>query len=499
MLSRPQPPRAAWSGAETPPPLLSPRPGGAQRVRLRLTKQSGERSFGLTLEQRISPPSAVAAVVSYVFPDSPAARVGLQRGWLLLRINKLSVEGLTVKEVAPMFRDLVEIELELEPRPYSLATPADPTGSFAARAEAIPHHPQVAARAPAAAAAAPTRARAVLSPGSALGVAPLDVAVVALPPRAVAAPAKKRARPVESHPAPSATDTAAPSSKGGRVTPRHRNTVPDESESSDDDAEHSSRRPSRSRRGGRGGRSGSTGRKRVSLTVDRLVTMGFTRDDANASVAACGHDVDACMVWIVSHIEDRRFQEDLNQASIQSELSKRAEEKEHKQREQETMKKAKEFTALFSTSYMLSDESTAALVKEMLSGAIGDAPPDSFLRVVFTKLLHLEAQAIKWYKDASRCYFLQLAERLETRFAGHDAARCCAAVLEGDGAGAVASRGCAFLQLLCDEERQLTKVLFIPSENHGGVPLEFLKANKDLHFSLDDDGFEVLEVEPGGH
>lgn len=139
---------------------------------------------------------------------------------------------------------------------------------------------------------------------------------------------------------------------------------------------------------------------------------------------------------------------------------------------------------------MLSAESTAALVKEMLSGTIGDTHPDSLLRVVFTKLLQLEAQAIKWYKDASRCYFLQLAERLETRFAGHDVAQCCGA--------AVASHGCAFVQLLLDEERQLTKVLFIQSENHGGVPPELLKANEDMHFSLDDDGFEVLEVEPGG-
>lgn len=156
---------------------------------------------------------------------------------------------------------------------------------------------------------------------------------------------KKRARPAESRPAPSAADPS-PSSKNGRVTPRHRNTVPDDSESSDG-AEPSSRRPSRRRRGS--GRDGSSRRQRVSLTVNRLEAMGFTREDADASVAACGHDVDACMVWIVRHMEERQFQDDLNQASIQSELSKRAEEQEHKQQEQETMKKAKEFTAHFTT------------------------------------------------------------------------------------------------------------------------------------------------------
>lgn len=77
--------------------------------------------------------------------------------------------------------------------------------------------------------------------------------------------------------------------------------------------------------------------------------MGFKREDANASVTACGHNPDACMVWIVSHLEEKQFLNDLNQASIQSELSKREEEKELKKQEKETMKKAKEFTALFST------------------------------------------------------------------------------------------------------------------------------------------------------
>lgn len=36
---------------------------------------------------------------------------GLCPGWLLLRINKLSVEGLSVKEVAPMFRDRMEVRV----------------------------------------------------------------------------------------------------------------------------------------------------------------------------------------------------------------------------------------------------------------------------------------------------------------------------------------------------------------------------------------------------
>lgn len=79
------------------------------------------------------------------------------------------------------------------------------------------------------------------------------------------------------------------------------------------------------------------------------MTMGFSREDANASVTACGHNPDACMIWIVSHMEEKQFLEDLNKASIQSELSKQAEAKELKEQEKETFKKAKEFTALFTT------------------------------------------------------------------------------------------------------------------------------------------------------
>lgn len=77
--------------------------------------------------------------------------------------------------------------------------------------------------------------------------------------------------------------------------------------------------------------------------------MGFTREDANASVTACGHNPDACMIWIVSHLEEKKFLEDLNKASIASELSKQAEEKELQEQERETYKKAKAFTALFTT------------------------------------------------------------------------------------------------------------------------------------------------------
>lgn len=142
---------------------------------------------------------------------------------------------------------------------------------------------------------------------------------------------------------------------------------------------------------------------------------------------------------------------------------------------------------------MLSPDSSATKLKEMLSDAIGDVNPDSFLRMVLTKLLKLEAQAIRWYKSASKCYLLQLAERLEASFGGHDVLACCSKVDAKD--VAPRSSSCAFIKTLQDEERSLSKALFDMPENHGGVPLAFLKADKDMQFSLDDDGFEVVELD----
>ncbi|POM71211.1 hypothetical protein PHPALM_12244 [Phytophthora palmivora] len=96
-------------------------------------------------------------------------------------------------------------------------------------------------------------------------------------------------------------------------------------------------------------RRSNTDRTRHSLTVDRLVGMGFTQEDAEASVKEIGDDPDACMVWIISKIEERNFNEDLNRASIQSEQSKRDEEKRMKKREEETLVHTEKFMTLFPT------------------------------------------------------------------------------------------------------------------------------------------------------
>lgn len=235
----------------------------------------------------------------------------------------------------------------------------------------------------------------------------------------------------------------------------------------------------------------SGGRARRSLTVSRLMTMGFTQEDAEASVEACGQDPDKCMLWIVAHIEERQFLSDLNKASIESEQQKRLEAQEQKKMETETLQQATTtFTSLFPTSYILSDDAQAPNLHTLLGSTIGSISADTLMRSLVTKLLTVEGKAIRWYKQAARCYMLQLAARLEAAFADHDVLHCCAKTL----ATQAASEACGFVQALFDEERALTTALFSMPENHGGVPLEFLHADESMQFSLDDDGFEVVEM-----
>lgn len=92
---------------------------------------------------------------------------------------------------------------------------------------------------------------------------------------------------------------------------------------------------------------GESNRQRHSLTTRRLTDMGFDKTDAVASIAACGDDPEKCMVWIAAHLEEKQFISDLNQASIQSELSKQKEAASLKHKEKELYKKARVFTSLF--------------------------------------------------------------------------------------------------------------------------------------------------------
>ncbi|KAI9907158.1 hypothetical protein PsorP6_016179 [Peronosclerospora sorghi] len=85
-------------------------------------------------------------------------------------------------------------------------------------------------------------------------------------------------------------------------------------------------------------------RTRHSLTIDRLVGMGFLKEDAEASVKEIGDDPHACILWIISKIEERQFNENLNRASIQSEQSKLDEEKRVKK-----LAQTEKFIAVFPT------------------------------------------------------------------------------------------------------------------------------------------------------
>lgn len=248
--------------------------------------------------------------------------------------------------------------------------------------------------------------------------------------------------------------------------------------------------------------------------------MGFQKNDAEESVKHCGDNPDKCMVWIVSHFEEQQYYADMNQASIESEKTKHNEEKEQKKQESESLRAAKAFTSLFENvrgpppirlvmlaftdialsvvllcsaqSYILSADSSAARFKDMLGSAIGDVQADCYLRVILTKLLKLESQAIRWYKQAAKAYMLQLAERLEAALGSHSVVSCCSQVAAGD----ATSTHCAFIKLLYDEERALTHMLFSMPVIHGGVPLAFLQADEEMHYDLEDDGFEVLEQPP---
>jgi hypothetical protein len=99
----------------------------------------------------------------------------------------------------------------------------------------------------------------------------------------------------------------------------------------------------------RGRRRGVPDRPRHSLTVERLVGMGFTQEDAEASVKENGDDPDECMLWIISKIEERQFTNDLNEASKQSEESKRAEVERMKEMEEKALAHVETFMTIFPT------------------------------------------------------------------------------------------------------------------------------------------------------
>lgn len=228
-------------------------------------------------------------------------------------------------------------------------------------------------------------------------------------------------------------------------------------------------------------------RSRHSLTIDRLVGMGFTLEDAEASVKAFGDDPDGCMVWIISKIEERQFNEDLNRASIQSEQSKRDEEKRVKLQEREKLASTTKFMAVYPTSYMVCPESSALNLKKFLQSTINQSHTSAHIRDALSKLLTLEGKSIRWYKEAAKPYMLKLAKRLDTELMSHDSLACCAQ----SGANA-RDTSCAFERKVVEEVEALTKALYEMPTNQGGVPPVFLECDETTKFNLENDGFEVL-------
>ncbi|KAF4043387.1 PDZ domain-containing protein 6 [Phytophthora infestans] len=328
-------------------------------------------------------------------------------------------------------------------------------------------------------------------------------------PKATTKTGKKRRRPHRKNAAP-ANGTTNTSNKGKskakKASKHHQektemDTFLDDDEmldlyafSSDADAEQPPSPSAKAkRRTAKGRRRGGTDRPRHSLTVDRLVGMGFTQEDAEASVKEIGDDPDACMVWIISKIEERQFTADLNQASIQSEQSKRDEEKRVKKLEKEILSNAKKFMALFPTSYMACPESPSSNLKKLLQSTIDQVDGEAYIREIISKLLTLEGKSIRWYKEASRSYMLELAGRLDTVLETHDVITCCSRVSSSDVNSS--NESCVFIRKVLEEVKALTTALFEMPTNQGGVPPVFLECDETTKFDLEDDGFEVIELD----
>lgn len=139
---------------------------------------------------------------------------------------------------------------------------------------------------------------------------------------------------------------------------------------------------------------------------------------------------------------------------------------------------------------MVCAESTALHFKNFLLSTIDQVHEGSYLREVLSELMKLEGKSIRWYKEASKSYMLELAERLDTVLGTHDVMTCCARASASD---ISSPNGCEFVRKICEEIKALTTALFEMPTNQGGVPQVFLECDEATKFDLEDDGFEVVE------
>ncbi|CAK4302478.1 unnamed protein product [Aphanomyces euteiches] len=234
-------------------------------------------------------------------------------------------------------------------------------------------------------------------------------------------------------------------------------------------------------------------KSKMAMFIDKLTFMGFSKADAALSCEKCGVDnIDANMIWLISYIEERKFQADMNKAQIESELQKQNEDSQHKQKEAEVLQTAKSLRDLFPESVVFDPATKVPNLVHLIDFTLVNVDPSSQLRQLVIDLLKLETSARKWYKRPAECYVIKLVERINSVLKSHAVATCCATVADD---ATTPSKSCALLKLLQDEASAFKTHLYAMPSNQGGVPLAFLEADDAYHFSLADDGFEVCTIE----
>ncbi|RHY69242.1 hypothetical protein DYB30_003050 [Aphanomyces astaci] len=233
-------------------------------------------------------------------------------------------------------------------------------------------------------------------------------------------------------------------------------------------------------------------KSRQAMVVDKLTYMGFSRADALLSCEKCGSDhIDTNMIWLVSMVEERRFQDELNKAQIESELQKRDEDTQHKRKELQVLETTSSLRALFPESVAFDPESHAPLVIDLIDKFLlnMDDPATSPLRQAVADILTHETKARRWYPRPSKCYVADLVQRVNGTLATHPpTAACC-------GQRTPSKRECPLLTLVQAELATLKAHLYMSTSNVGGVPQAFLDADDANRFSLAADGFEVCNVQ----
>ncbi|OQR81581.1 hypothetical protein THRCLA_11603 [Thraustotheca clavata] len=226
---------------------------------------------------------------------------------------------------------------------------------------------------------------------------------------------------------------------------------------------------------------------KMNMVVQRLMTMGFKREDALLSYEKVGPSTDACMLWLVSYIEEKKFQNDMNKAQIASELQKRTEDSQHKEKVEEVIRETSSLRTLFAQSLVFIEASNVGTLQNFLDSEMTTVSADNKLRQHFVELFTLETKAKKWYGKPAECYIVQLLKSIESTLEQHDLKKCtCLNTVQDN---------CGLVKAVAKEIADLKHHMFDMPTNCGGIPEAFIKADESLHFSLEDDGFEVIEVE----